>query len=322
MEYRVVAGDLRVSRVVMGTMTFGSQADEPASRSMVDRCLDAGVNFFDTANAYNQGLSEEILGRALKGRRDRVILATKVFNPMGAAPDNRGLSRAAIAKALDASLRRLDTAYVDVYYLHQPDHQVPIEETLDAMQRLVDQGKVRCPATSNYAAWELCRILWLCEKHGWKPPLISQPMYNLVARGIEQEYLPFTREFGVASFVYNPLAGGLLTGKQKRDAGPVAGTRFDHNQMYLNRYWHDRMFDAVDEVLRIAAACGRTPVQLALPWVLQQPGVTGVILGASRLDQLDENLRAVACPPLEPAVLEACDAVWARLRGPVPKYNR
>ena len=323
MDYRAVAGGaLRVSRVVMGTMTFGSQVDEPTAARMVERCLDAGVNFFDTANAYNKGLSEEMLGRILKGRRDKVIVASKVYNKMGEGPDESGLSRAAIFKAIDASLARLDTDYLDIYYLHQPDYQVPLEESLDAIQRLVEQGKVRQPAASNYSAWQLCRILWLCETNGWRPPLISQPMYNLLARSLEQEYLPCTRELGISSFVYNPLAGGLLTGKQRRDAGPMAGSRFDGNQIYLNRYWHDQAFDAVEELGRIAAACGRTLVELALVWVLQQPGVEGLILGASRMEQLEENLSAVEGAPLEAATLEACDTVWGRLRGAVPKYNR
>ncbi len=322
MEYRTVAGDLRVSRVAMGTMTFGSQVDEATAGRMVGRCLDAGINFFDTANAYNKGVSEEIFGRVIRGRRDRVVVASKVFNKMGEGPDDSGLSRGAITKALDASLRRLGMDYLDIYYLHQPDSKVPLEESLEAMEGLVRQGKVRYPATSNYAAWQLCQILWLCEKNGWKPPLISQPMYNLVARGIEQEYLPFTRECGIANFVYNPLAGGMLTGKQQRESGPLAGTRFDSNQMYLNRYWHDQMFDAVEALGRVAAACGRTLVDLSLRWVLQQPGADGVILGASRMEQLEENLRVVEAPPLDPGTLEACDAVWGRMRGAVPKYNR
>lgn len=322
MEYRTVAGDLKVSRVVMGTMTFGSQVDEPTAARTVDRCLDAGINFFDTANSYNKGVSEEIFGRVIRGRRDRVVVASKVFNKMGEEPEDSGLSRAAITKAIDASLRRLGMDYLDVYYLHQPDIQVPLEDTLETMEGLVRQGKVRYPATSNYAAWQLCRILWLCEKNGWKPPLISQPMYNLMARGIEQEYLPFTSGFGIANFVYNPLAGGMLTGKQKRESGPIAGTRFDSNQMYLNRYWHDQMFEAVEALGGVAAGCGRTLVDLSLRWVLQQPGTDGVILGASRMEQLEENLRVVEGPPLDLPTLDACDAVWGRLRGAVPKYNR
>ena len=187
---------------------------------------------------------------------------------------------------------------------------------------LVKQGKVRYPATSNYSAWQLSRMLWICEKQGWRPPLISQPMYNLLARGIEQEYLPFTQEFGISSIVYNPLAGGLLTGKQRRASGPMPGTRFDGNQMYLDRYWHDVNFEAVEELAKIAAGCGRTMVELSLTWVLQRPGVDGVILGASRMEQLEDNLRALDGQPLEPPVLEACDRVWVKLRGPTPKYNR
>jgi len=322
MEYRTVAGNLRVSRVVLGTMTFGAQTDEGAARRMADLSIDSGVNFFDTANSYNKGVSEEILGRVLGARRSGVVVASKVFNKMGEGPDERGLTPAAIFQAVDATLRRLATDYLDIYYLHQPDYAAPLDETLDAIHRLVEQGKVRYPATSNYAAWQLCRILWLSERHGWKPPLIAQPMYNLLARGIEQEYLPFTRDFGVANFIYNPLAGGLLTGKQRREAGPISGTRFDGNDMYLKRYWHDALFDAVDELSRLAAVCGRTLVQLALGWVLQQPGIDGVILGASRPEQLEENLRAVESAPLAPEVVEGCDAVWARLRGTVPRYNR
>jgi aryl-alcohol dehydrogenase-like predicted oxidoreductase len=211
---------------------------------------------------------------------------------------------------------------VDIYYLHQPDSKTPLEETMEAMNQLVQRGKVRYPATSNYASWQIGRLLWICEKNGWRPPLISQPMYNLLARGIEQEYLPFTREFKVGSIVYNPLAGGLLTGKQRPETGPIAGTRFDANQMYLDRYWHEDNFRAVDELKKIAESCGRTLVDLSLTWVLQQPGVDGVLLGASRMEQLEQNLQAVGGKPLGPGVLDACDAVWKRLRGVTPKYNR
>ncbi len=323
MEYRQVKGtDLRVSRVTMGTMTFGAQTDEPTALRMVDRCLDAGINFFDTANSYNKGRSEEIVGSLFKGRRERIILASKVFNKWGDGPDESGLSPAAIFKAIDASLARLQTDYLDIYYLHQPDYKTPLEETLDAIHALVKQGKIRYPATSNFSAAQLCRILWLCEEHTWQPPLISQPMYNLLARGIEQEYLPFTHEFGISNFVYNPLAGGLLTGKQQKEGGPISGTRFDKNQMYLDRYWHEANFQAIEELKKIAADAGRSIVELALAWALQQPGVDGVILGASRMEQLEENLRAVAAKPLDQPVLDGCDRVWGRLRGPVPKYNR
>jgi len=323
MEYRTLARtDLKVSRISFGTMTFGAQTDEATSVRMVDRLLDAGVNFLDTANIYNQGLSEVVLGKALAGRREKVILATKVRGKMEAAPDETGLSRSAIHKAIDSSLKRLGTDYVDLYYLHQPDYDVPIEETLTTMDELVRAGKVRYPAVSNYAAWQVTEIHWICEKNGYRPPYISQPMYNLIARGIEEEYLPFCQRFGVAVVPYNPLAGGLLTGKHARDRGPLQGTRFDANQLYLDRYWHADDFAAVEELQAVAQEAGKTLVELAFQWLLSQPVVDSVILGASRLEQLKENLKACEGGPLDEAVLARCDAVWKRLRGVTPKYNR
>lgn len=323
MDYRVLPHtDLKISRLSFGTMPFGSQADEAASCRMVDCCLDAGINFFDTANMYNQGKAETILGKALRKRRQDVIVATKVRCPMKDHPEQSGLSRPAILKALDASLRRLGTDYVDLYYLHWPDYGVPIEETLAAMDEVVRAGKVRFPAVSNYAAWQVCEILWTAEKKGFKPPYISQPMYNLLARGIEEEYLPFCKQFGVAVIPYNPLAGGLLTGKHRRKAGPIAGTRFDNNPLYLGRYWHDDYFDAVEELGAVAREAGKTLIELSLQWLLDNQPVDSVILGASRLEQLEENLEACEGPPLDEGTRARCDDVWKRLRGITPKYNR
>ncbi len=323
MDYRVLPHlDLKVSRLSFGTMTFGSQTDEAAAGRMVDRCLEAGINFFDTANAYNQGKAEIILGKALGARRSQVILATKVFNKMGDGPDDRGLSRAAIPKAIDASLARLRTDYVDLYYLHQPDHATPIEETLAAMDELVRAGKVRYPATSNYAAWQIVEILWLCEKNGFQPPYVSQPMFNLLARGIEEEYLPCCQRFGISVVPYNPLAGGLLTGKQGRERGPIDGTRFDGNKMYQDRYWHADYFAAVAELRGVARQAGKTLVELAFQWLLSQPLVDSIILGASKLEQLEENLKACEGGVLDAEVLARCDAIWKCLRGVTPKYNR
>jgi len=313
---------LKVSRLSFGTMTFGAQTDEATAHRMVDCCLDAGINFFDTANVYNRGAAETILGKTLKGRRDKVILASKVRGKMGAAPDEEGLSRAAMCKAIDASLKRLGTDYVDLYYLHQPDYATPVEDTLETMEELTQAGKVRFPAVSNYAAWQVAEILWICEKRGYHPYLISQPMYNLIARGIEGEYLAFCQRFGVAVVPYNPLAGGLLTGKHSRQSGPAPGTRFDGNKMYQDRYWLDDDFAAVEELRTIAREAGKTLVELALQWLLTQPAVDSIILGASRLEQLQENLKAAEGPQLDRSVLERCDAVWKRLRGITPKYNR
>ena len=323
MEYRTLPSTgLKVSRVSFGTMTFGSQADEATARRMIDLCVDAGINFIDTANVYNKGLSETMVGKLLKGRRNKVILASKVRGKMGDGADESGLSRAAIHKAIDCSLARLQTDYVDLYYLHQPDYDVPIEETLAAMDELVKAGKVRCPAVSNYAAWQVAEIHCLSQKNGYKPPFISQPMYNMIARAIEDEYLPFCKRYGVAVVPYNPLAGGLLTGKQTRTAKPVAGSRFDGNKMYLDRYWHEDDFAAVEELREIARDAGKTLVELALQWILSRDQVDSVILGASRLEQLEENLKACEGPRLLSDVLERCDAVWTRLRGVTPKYNR
>ena len=323
MDYRVLPRtELKVSRLSMGTMTFGSQVSEADSIRMVDRGLEAGINFFDTANIYNGGESERIVGNALKGRRDKVILTSKVRGKMGDGPDEVGLSGRAMRKAIEASLKRLRTDYLDLYYLHQPDYDVGIEETLETMAELVREGKVRFPATSNYAAWQVTQILWISEKKGYPAPTISQPMYNLLARAIEEEYLPFCKEHQIAVIPYNPLAGGLLTGKHKAAAPPISGTRFDGNKMYLDRYWNSDYFHAVEEAGAIAKEGGLTLVELAFRWLLSQPIVDSVILGASRMEQLDANLKACEGKLLDEATLDRCTEVWKRLRGVTPKYNR
>jgi aryl-alcohol dehydrogenase-like predicted oxidoreductase len=322
MQTRTLATtELTVSRACFGTMTFGTQVDESAAQKMIDYCFDHGINFLDTANVYNRGESEKILGKCLKGRRTKVILASKVRGKMGDRPDEAGLSHRAIMKAIDQSLQRLQTDYLDIYYLHQPDYDVPIEESLKAMELLVQAGKVRYPASSNYSGWQVAEMLWIADKQKRKPAWITQPMYNLLARGIEQEYLPMTRHFGVSTCVYNPLAGGMLTGKQKRDA-PAAGTRFDNNQMYLDRYWHPAYFDAVDELKKVADAAGRSVVSLALNWLVHHTPTDCVILGASKLEHLDGNVQAMSEGPLSAETLAACDRVWENLRGVTPKYNR
>jgi aryl-alcohol dehydrogenase-like predicted oxidoreductase len=313
--------DLHVSRACFGTMTFGSQVDEPAAIRMIDRCIDLGVNFLDTANVYNKGASEIILGKAIKGRRDKVVLASKVAGKMGDAANQIGLSRGAIETAIEESLKRLQTDHLDLYYMHHPDRSVPLEESLEAMDRLVRQGKVRYPCSSNYSGWQVTRMQWIAEKNGYKPATITQPMYNLLARGLEQEYLEMAQEFGISTVVYNPLAGGLLTGKQKREA-PIKGTRFDNNPMYMSRYWHDQDFDAVSDLAEIAGKTGRSMVSLALNWLLHHTPTDCVILGASKIEQLEENLAVMAEGPLGEDTVAACDAVWARIRGVTPKYNR
>jgi aryl-alcohol dehydrogenase-like predicted oxidoreductase len=311
---------LSVPRVCFGAMTFGSQVDAAEAQRIVDFSLAHGVNFFDTANVYNQGASERILGRSIAGRRGDMVLAGKVRGKM-TADGYEGLSREAIFRAIDASLERLGTDYLDLYYLHHPDYAVPIEESLEAMERLVEAGKIRFPALSNYAAWQVTEAQWIAADKGYVPATVTQPIYNLLARGIEQEYLPMCRRLGIFTCIYNPLAGGLLTGKQQKDR-PLPGTRFDNNQTYLNRYWHPAFFEAVDQLSSAARAHGRSLVSVALNWIYCHTQADCLIMGASRLDQYRENLAVLEDGPLDPDLLGLCDAIWAKLRGVAPKYNR
>jgi aryl-alcohol dehydrogenase-like predicted oxidoreductase len=236
-------------------------------------------------------------------------------------PDGSGLSRAAIVRAIEDSLRRLQTDHVDISYLHQPDYQTPLEESLEAMDGLLRAGKMRFVGASNYASWQVCRMLWLAERNGWQPVRVTQPMVNLIARAAEAEFLPMCRAFGLAVAAYNPLAGGLLTGKHPAEA-PLAGTRFERMPAYRDRYWQPASLDAVRELSAVARAAGRSPVGLALAWLLHHTATDCVILGASRLEQLKENLAAVEEGPLAPETVSACDQIWKKLRGASPPYNR
>jgi len=312
---------LTVSRIALGTMTFGGQANERESARILDCALDAGINFLDTANNYNKGASEQMLGKLLGARRQHVILATKVFNKMGEAPDEKGLSRAAILRQAEESLKRLRTDYIDIYYFHQPDWNMPIEESLAAMDELVRQGKVRQSASSNYAAWQVAEMLAIADNNGWKKAVVTQPMYNLLARGIEQEYMAMARHFEVSTVVYNPLAGGLLTGKHSRDA-VTPGTRFDNNRMYQDRYWHEDTFDAVEAIRAIAAQENRSMLSVSLGWLLEHTAADCVLLGATRVEQLQESLKALDDGPLGENSLRALDVIWEALKGTTPKYNR
>lgn len=309
--------------VCLGTMTFGSQVEEAEAARMVDYAIDQGVRFLDTANVYNNGRSEAMLGRILRGRRAAVVLATKVRGKMRAGGETyEGLRRGAVRQAAEESLRRLGTDYLDIYYLHQPDRAVDIAETLDEMDRLRREGKIRWMGTSNYAAWQMAEIAAISRERGYADLAIAQPMYNVLARGIEQEYLAFTERYGVANVCYNPLAGGLLSGKQSLRSGPLPGTRFDGNEMYRKRFWHEEYFAAVEALRGAAKEAGVTLTELSLRWLCNQPGADSVILGASRFEHLRENLEAARKGPLPEGTLAACDEAWERLRGPTPAYNR
>jgi 1-deoxyxylulose-5-phosphate synthase len=313
--------DLNISRLCFGTMTFGKPSDQVEATRLVDECIEAGINFFDTANMYQLGVAETMLGEALKSRRKNIVLASKVRFKMGDAPDQSGLSRKAILRAVEESLERLQTDYLDIYYLHFPDYEVPIEETLDTLEQLVKQGKIRYPATSNYAAWQQTEMLWIAEKKNYKPAVITQPMYNLLARGIEQEWLPMTKHYGLSNIVYNPLAAGLLTGKHQTQT-VTPGTRFDNNKLYQDRYWHKQDFEAVEKLKVISQKSGRSLISIALNWLLHHTASDCIILGASRPEQLTQNLAACEEGPLPQDVVSACDELWKQLRGPIPVYNR
>jgi aryl-alcohol dehydrogenase (NADP+) len=284
-------------------MTFGLQIDEPASVSVLDRAADGGVTFLDTADAYPlgggvelAGATEEILGRWLKARRHQFVVATKVFGRTGPQPWDAGNSRRHIMDAIDASLRRLGTDYIDLYQLHADDPEVPIDETLQALDDLVHAGKVRYIGCSNFLAYRIARALGRSEALGLARFDSVQPRYNLLFREFERELFPLCLDDGIGVIPYNPLAGGMLSGKHARGQPPAEGTRFTISNagvMYQERYWHQREFDAVDAFQQIAKRAGLKPATLAVAWVLAQPAVTAPILGASRPDQLDDTLAAV-----------------------------
>lgn len=323
LEPRTLAGtDLRIGRLVFGAMTFGSQVDEADAPAMIDRCREAGVTMFDTSNNYNAGMSEEILGRCVAPFRHQIQLTTKVGSHVAQTDPSRvGLSRRAILAALDDSLRRLGTDYVDVYYFHRPDWNVPIEESLAAMDEAVRSGKVRYAAQSNYSAWQITEINYLAERHGWPQLRIGQVQYNLISRRIETEYAACAVRLGLSNIIYNPLAGGLLTGKHHLTAAPADGSRFS-KEIYRDRYWNEQMFDAVTELGEIAAAADMTLVELSFRWLLSRPLTDFLLLGASRLDQLDANLAAMRGSAPDEETMRRCDEVWTRLKGPAPDYNR
>ena len=291
---------LQVSRLCLGTMTFGLQRDEPTAVAILDRAAEGGIDFLDTSDAYplggdltTRGVTEEILGRWLRGKRDRFIVATKCFAPTGPAPFDAGNSRKHILAAVDASLRRLQTDYIDLYQLHGYDPETPIDETLGALDDLVHQGKVRYVGCSNFLTYQLVRAIGRSETLHLARFDSIQPRYNLLFRQIEREMLPFCGEESVGVIPYNPIAGGLLSGKHSRTAPPPEGTRFTLGsaaEAYQDRYWHDREFDTVDVLRELAQEAGVSLVTLSVAWVLANKAITAPIIGASRPEQLDSSL--------------------------------
>jgi aryl-alcohol dehydrogenase-like predicted oxidoreductase len=290
MDYRTLGRTgVRVSRLCCGTMSFGGDADESASGEMYRACREAGINFFDTANQYSAGRTEEILGRLIQGHREELVLATKCFNPTGKDVNARGGSRRHITRAVDASLKRLGTDRVEVFYLHQYDALTPFEESLRALEDLVRAGKILYPAISNYAAWQIQKCLGMQDAHGWARVQVVQPMYNLVKRQAEVEILPMAVANGVAVVPYGPAGGGLLSGKYE-EKGKSATGRLAENERYRTRYSEAWMHETA---ARFAAFCNARnvhPVSMAVAWVYGHPGVTAPIIGARNVAQLRASL--------------------------------
>jgi aryl-alcohol dehydrogenase-like predicted oxidoreductase len=294
---------LQVSRLCLGTMTFGLQCDETTSHAIMDAATEGGITFFDTADVYPLGGSlatvghtEEIIGRWLRGKRDQVVLATKCGGKVGPAPWQQGTSRKHVLAAIDASLKRLGTDYVDLYQVHHFDAGTPVDETMEALHAVVTSGKARYVGVSNYHAYRVARALGRSEALGITRLVSVQPRYNLVFRQIERELLPLCAEEGLAVIPYNPLAGGLLTGKHTRTAPPADGSRFalgTAGKMYVQRYWQEREFATVSALVQLAADNGIAPATLALAWVLAHPAVTAPLVGASRPEQLKASIAAV-----------------------------
>ena len=323
---------LKVSEICLGTMTFAGQSDEAVSKKILDVAVERGVTFLDTADAYplpvtfaTVGRTEEVIGRWLRDsgrKRDDLVIATKCRLAMGPGPNDQGLSRRHVLAACEGSLRRLGVDHIDLYQTHMPDPDTPTDETLRAFDDLVRSGKVRYVGCSNYAAWQLALALGLSNRAGWARFDSVQPRYNLLYREIETELIPLCRDQGVGVIVYNPLAGGLLTGKHKAGDPPTVGTRFTlgaAGDLYRDRYWHAAQFDAVATLQTYFRERSIDLASASVAWVLSRPGITSAIVGASRPEQLDASL-AGAELVLDADALAACDAVWWGLpRRPVTR---
>lgn len=303
---------LRTSRLCLGTMIFGSQLDEHASHAVLDTAAELGIDFIDCADVYpvppsreTWGRSEEIVGSWLRGRRERFVLATKFGNRVGPGPNDLGGSRKHVIEACEASLRRLATDRIDVYWAHHSDLGAAIEETLEAIDRLIHDGKVLYFGVSNFEAWQVGLALEASASRHLVRVCAIQPRYNLLHRPAERDLLPLSRAAGLAVTPYNPLGAGMLAGKYRRGQEPPAESRFaqgDYGRMYQSRYWSEAMFDVADAVTEVAAAQGLTPAQTALGWLLARDDVTCPIVGASRPEQLRESVAALEKPLSEQAI--------------------
>lgn len=299
MEYRSLGRTgVQVSSLCLGCMNFGGKTEPEDSYAIIDRAIEAGINFFDTANVYSRGRSEEVTGEALKrnGQRDRVVLATKVHGVMDDEdPNAKGNSRRHIIAQCEASLRRLQTDYIDLYQIHRPQPDIPIDETLQALDDLIRKGYVRYIGTSTFAAWQLIEALFVAKELGLNRFVCEQPPYNLLDRRIERELLPMAQTYGIGIIPWSPLAGGLLTGKYDRDTPPPEDSRYANaeNNPIQQRRKSEGAFDVIEGLQPLAEAKSCTLSQFALSWCVQQPGVTSAIIGPRTMEQLEDNLKAL-----------------------------
>jgi aryl-alcohol dehydrogenase-like predicted oxidoreductase len=310
--------------LVLGTMTFGDTVDLEGASAMVDAALEAGITHIDTANGYAGGESERMLARLLEGRRDSVTVATKAGIPHPDAGDHSPLSAAGLRASVEGSLSRLGTDHIDLFYLHQPDRAAPLTETLGTVADLVAEGKIGALGLSNYAAWQIAELNHTADQLGAPRPIAAQQLYNLLARRIEEEYVEFASVAGLTTVVYNPLGGGLLTGRHSLHADPAEG-RFGNSRlatMYKERYWNAAIFEAIQQLSLIADKAGIPLTELALRWLVAKPAAGPILLGGSKVEHLRSNIAAVARGPLDTDVVDACDDVGTALRGPMPSYNR
>ncbi len=323
MEYhKMKATGITVSKLCLGTMTFGGKVSEEDGIKMIHEALWNGINFIDTANIYQNGASETIVGKALRGRRDEVVLATKVGSTYHPEKMNsKGLNRKLIIKELEESLKRLQTDYIDLYYLHVPDSDTSCEETIDTLSDLTRIGKIRYWGVSNFASWQLADMIHSADSRNASRPISSENVYNLLCRSIEPELVPCMKKHGIGMTVFNPLAGGLLTGKHSYNR-ILEGSRFDHNASYQNRYWNEDSFRGVDLLRPIAEREGISLAEFSIKWCAQHDFIDSVILGASSIKQLEDNLHALDSGILSESAMKACDEVWKVISGSRYQYNR
>jgi aryl-alcohol dehydrogenase-like predicted oxidoreductase len=293
MEYRALGNSgLQVSVIGLGGSTFGGTCDAAQTASILDAAFDCGVNVIDTADSYSEGLSEQYVGRFLRSKRDQWVVMTKFALPMGEGPNRAGASRGYIRKAVEDSLRRLGTEYIDVYQVHRPDPETPAEETMSVLHDLVTEGKVRYIGCSNYAGWQIVQANEVAKRYGWTPFVSSQPRYNLLERAIESEHIPACETYGVGLIPYSPLAGGFLTGKYERGQQPPEGTRYASASPIAERVFTDRNFDRLDALRSLAASRGQSMTALAIGWLVAHPISSTVIIGATGPEQIAEGVAA------------------------------